>query len=570
MDMAKADPLVAHLSELCDLFGSMFPEAMVSVAIYDDRYRLRNSAGLITFPSAVPAARRPVEETPVIGECSGRTLAMVKMPTATGQAALFFAVCSADPLPEDVLVRLCRMGSGFVARTVDLLEQASASQQLFREQKAIMDNMSDGLLVLDRFGVLRYLNAPGGRMLGIDPKKSIGHELRKVIDFEPFITPIFDTKKGYVDRELEIRSSRLNLHILDTAVPIIDEDGTVVSIVNTFHEIARAKRLSNRMAGDLARYHFTDITGRSPKLTEAVAIAKRAANSDANVLLFGESGTGKEVFAQSIHNESKRAGASFVAVNCAALPRDLIESELFGYSPGSFTGADKAGRLGRFELAAGGTIFLDEISEMPLDVQAKLLRVLQERQVTRIGGATSIALDVRVIAAANRDLTDMVAKKAFRDDLFYRLNVLRIDLPSLRERVDDIEMLIDQCVQRTCTLLHRSLIELGPAVIHTLRNYSWPGNVRQLQNVIERLVNMTDGDHVAEMPVGWLGDESAVVSPTAVPDSAANVISLAETERLTIVGALRAFDNNVTRTASALGITRPTLYKKLKQYKAEV
>ncbi|VVN65752.1 sigma-54 interaction domain-containing protein [Pseudomonas fluorescens] len=570
MEMVKADPLVAHLNELCDLYSSIFPEAMVGVAIYDDSYRLRNSAGLIMFPAVVPLSRHPVEDTPVMGECSGRALAMVRMATGAEQGAIYFAVCAAEPISEEVLVRLCKMGSGFVARTLDLLEQASVSQQLFREQKAIMDNMSDGLLVLDRFGVLRYLNAPGGRMLGVDPKKNIGREFREVIDFEPFITPIFATKKGYVDRELQIRSSRLNLHILDTAVPIIDEEGTVVSIVNTFHEIARAKRLSNRMAGDLARYHFTDIIGRSSKLTQAVAIAKRAANSDANVLLYGESGTGKEVFAQSIHNESKRAGSSFVAVNCAALPRDLIESELFGYSPGSFTGADKAGRLGRFELAAGGTIFLDEISEMPLDVQAKLLRVLQERQVTRIGGATSIALDVRVIAAANRDLTEMVAKKAFREDLFYRLNVLRIDLPSLRERPDDIELLIDQCVQRTCTLLHRSLIELGPAVIHTLRHYSWPGNVRQLQNVIERLVNMTDGDHVAEMPHGWLTDERPDMSVPLASDASESILTLAESERRTIIGALRAFDNNVTRTASALGITRPTLYKKLKQYNTDV
>ena len=568
METAKADPLIAHLSELCDLYRSILPDSTVGVAVYDDDHRLRNSAGSISFPTKVPSDRCPMDFTPSIGDYRGRLLSIIKMATGSNQGSPYFAVCTEEPISEEVLIRLCKMGSGFVARTIDLLDQASVSQQLFREQKAIMDNMSDGLLVLDRVGVLRYLNAPGGRMLGVDPKKSIGRALREVIDFEPFITPIFSTKKGYVDRELEIRSSKVNLHILDTAVPIIDEDGTVVSIVNTFHEIARAKRLSNRMAGDLARYHFTDIIGRSPKITEAVAIAKRAANSESNVLLYGESGTGKEVFAQSIHNESRRAGASFVAVNCAALPRDLIESELFGYSPGSFTGADKAGRLGRFELASGGTIFLDEISEMPLDVQAKLLRVLQERQVTRIGGATSIALDVRVIAAANRDLTEMVSKRAFRDDLFYRLNVLRIDLPSLRDRPDDIELLVDQCVQRTCTLLHRSLIELGPDVISKLRRYRWPGNVRQLQNVIERLVNMTDGDHVTEMPPGYLADEHSDLSLSSAPDNCESVISLAETERRSIAAALQAFDNNITKTALALGITRPTLYKKLKQYNA--
>ncbi|RIY02866.1 PAS domain-containing protein [Aureimonas flava] len=459
------------------------------------------------------------------------------------------------------------MGASFLARTLDLLEQARSLQQLVGEQRAIIDHISDGLLVLRRDGVLRHVNAPGARMLNLDPAAAVGRPFRDLVDFEPHIMPIFASGQGYTDRELRVRTGTVDIHILDTAVPILGEDGTVVSIVNTFHEMTRAKRLSNRLAGDRARYRFSDVVGQSPLMREAVAVAERAARSDAGVLLYGESGTGKEVFAQSIHNASRRANGPFVAVNCAALPRDLIESEMFGYTPGSFTGADRAGRLGRFELAAGGTIFLDEISEMPLDVQAKLLRVLQERQVTRIGAAASVGVDVRVVAAANRDLGEMVENRAFREDLYYRLNVMRIDLPPLRRRRDDIPALALDAIRRSCALLHRPALHLSAKAMRQLASYGWPGNVRQLQNVIERLVNMTDADEVDELPADWLpASEAEGGAAAGAPLSGAAVETLEDAERRAVGAALEAFGFNLTRTAEALGIARPTLYAKIRKF----
>ncbi len=576
--MQKTASIAVQLEELRCLFDTILPGEGISVAIYEGLGRLRHQAGPYGFDVVLPKevcgpqeARGPKElpgavSAPLVLAGADRMpVAYAKVDAAKELGMSFFAVAAAEPLANETLTRLCRMGADFLARTLGPIGQAKTLQQLVREQEAIINNMSDGLLVIDRGGVLRYLNTPGARMLGVDAKTSIGRTLKDILDFEPVITPILETKVGYVDRELQIRSSKVNLHIIDTAVPIIDEDGTVVSIVNTFHEISRAKQLSNRMAGDRARYRFSDIIGRSHVMATATAVAKRAAKSDANVLLYGESGTGKEVFAQAIHNEGHRSKASFVAVNCAALPRELIESELFGYSPGSFTGADRAGRIGRFELAAGGTIFLDEISEMPLDVQAKLLRVLQERQVTRIGGASSIAIDVRVIAAANRDLVELVAEKAFREDLFYRLNVLRIDLPPLRSRREDIDLLVDHSIRRICMLLHRPVLELGDEAMNELRGYNWPGNVRQLQNVIERLVNMTDGDYAARMPAGWLGGD--IAQSLSMPgDDRISIQTLAEAEERAIMGALAAFKNNVTQAAAALGITRPTLYSKMRLY----
>jgi sigma-54 dependent transcriptional regulator, acetoin dehydrogenase operon transcriptional activator AcoR len=311
------------------------------------------------------------------------------------------------------------------------------------------------------------------------------------------------------------------------------------------------------------------VIGHSGCIKDALALGRRAARSHSTVLLYGESGTGKEVFAQAIHNDGARASGPFVAVNCAALPRDLIESEMFGYEPGSFTGADKAGRPGRFELASSGTIFLDEISEMPLDVQAKLLRVLQERHVTRIGATRSIAVDVRVIAASNRSLRELVAQHSFREDLYYRLNVLSIDLPALRERREDIARFVDESIRRSCAALHRPVLSLSPRALSQFEAYDWPGNIRQLQNIVERLVNMVDGDEVAELPASWLGEEFRTGRAPIAEMPGRQIVSLEQTERLAIREALEAMNFNVTKTADALGITRPTLYAKMKKYGVE-
>jgi transcriptional regulator with PAS, ATPase and Fis domain len=551
--------LEPHLAELCELFGALSGRAPIGVALYHTDGRRLTTAGLDALPRRLPAGHR--SEAISVGAC----VAFGRI-RSTCQTGLIFAVCSDPSLPSAGLESLCRMGAGFLARTVDLLHQARTLHQVVREQEAIIDHITDGLLVLDRSGVLRYLNAPAGRILGINPRTAIGRVFRDLIDFEPIIGPIFSTGEGYADRELRIHTPRRDLHLIDTAVPIRDKSGQVVSIVNTFREMAQVRRLSNRLAGDRARYRFADVLGTSRVMREAVALGRRAARSDATVLLSGESGTGKEIFAQAIHNDGRRATGPFVAVNCAALPRDLIESEMFGYAPGSFTGADKAGRPGRFEIASGGTIFLDEISEMPLDVQAKLLRVLQERQVTRIGGAESIGVDVRVVAAANRNLQDLVNAQAFRTDLFYRLNVVRIDLPPLRARRDDIEGLIDESLRRCCTALHRPVPALAPRALQQLGAYEWPGNVRQLQNVIERLVNASDADVITEVPIDWLADSRSTPARGGAAPSDGAVLSLDEAERYAIRIALDAVGRNVTRAADLLGISRPTLYAKMKRY----
>ena len=469
------------------------------------------------------------------------------------------ALLSAESADKDVLANLAMLCAEAVGAQLALTATNHNLRRLLSEQKAIIDNISDGLLVVDRAGQVRHMNVPAGRILSLNPEQSIGKRFSDLLDFEPIIAPIFETGTGYVDRELIIDSERRHLHLMDTAVPITNDRGEVESVVNTFREIQRVRQMAQQIAGNHARYVFEDIIGNSEPLARAIGRARKAAMSSATVLLSGESGTGKEVFAQAIHAASDRKGAPFVAINCAALPRDLIESELFGYVAGSFTGAQKGGRPGKFELASGGTIFLDEVTEMPLDVQAKLLRVLQEREVMRIGGSRAIPIDVRVIAASNRDMKDAITHRQFRADLFYRLNVLGIAIPALRERIEDIPALAHHFLKRYATALGKPLFQISEPTLRQMKLYPWPGNIRELENTIERLVNLADEDEISNFDL----------APVPVPSTRQErvpVKTLREHERDIIAATLSRFGDNVTRAAAALDISRVTLYGRIREY----
>ncbi|WP_233575721.1 sigma-54 interaction domain-containing protein [Noviherbaspirillum saxi] len=454
----------------------------------------------------------------------------------------------------------------FAASTLEILTSKFSVEQektwLIKEQQAIVDHITDGLLVIERSGVVRFMNATAGRILNLVPKKSIGQRFSDLLDFEPIIHPIFESGVGYVDRELIIDSPRRHLHLIDTAVPIKNAQGQVVSIVNSFREIHRVRKIADRLQGNHARYTFESLIGSSESLQDATAAAHKAARGFANVLLNGESGVGKEVFAQAIHNGSSRVDGPFIAINCAALPRDLIESELFGYTSGSFTGARKEGRPGKFESATGGTIFLDEISELPLDVQAKLLRVLQEREVVRIGDTRGIPIDVRIISACNRDLRQLVQTKEFREDLFYRFNVIAITIPPLRKRQGDIAVLANHFLTKYAALLGKRTYRFQPSVLEKMMKYEWPGNVRELENCVERIVNLCDEEEVSDIYFSELDVAHAL------PESrqSGTLKSLRDAERDAIEAMLQACNCNITESARRLGISKPTLYAKIREH----
>jgi transcriptional regulator with PAS, ATPase and Fis domain len=337
-------------------------------------------------------------------------------------------------------------------------------------------------------------------------------------------------------------------------------------------------KAASKAIGFTARYSFDQITGKSAPISEIKQLGMLAARSDSNVLILGESGTGKELLAQSIHNASLRAKAPFIAINCGSLPRSLAESELFGYEAGSFTGANKAGFPGKFELADGGSLFLDEIGDMPLEIQVMLLRVIQTREILRIGGKTPKHTDVRIIAATNVNPAELVAGKQFRKDLYYRLNVLTFHMPALRQRKEDIGALIKQFIENYNRRMRRDVRGFTPAALARIMEYDWPGNVRELENAVERAMNLATGEYLTERELGREivknegFDAHGGLQRNADPRAARQICihhcrrRPSDKEPAFLKELLASVQGNVTRASSVAGIPKRTLYRKIKRY----
>lgn len=318
-----------------------------------------------------------------------------------------------------------------------------------------------------------------------------------------------------------------------------------------------------------AKYSFDDIIGNCAKIQAVKVLAKRAGNTNSNVLIMGESGTGKELYAHAIHNFSKRCLGPFVKVNCAAIPSELLEAELFGYEEGAFTGAKKGGKKGKFELANGGTIFLDEIGDMPINMQVKLLRVIQEKEIERVGGNVLKEIDVRIVAATNKNLEDMIREEKFREDLYYRLNVIKIALPPLRERKEDIPLLANELRMKVANRLGIYVEGICKEAIDCLVNYNWPGNIRELENVIERAINLLDSDlviKVQHLPERLVKNKIKF----NVLNTSRNLKEIIEeVEKEVILEYLKKTNWNKNKAAKLLGISRAGLYKKIEELNLE-
>ena len=431
--------------------------------------------------------------------------------------------------------------------------------------KTVIESIAAGVVAIDAQGRIREINTEGAKILAIDSQTARGKDIQQLTDGQPFLKQVVEGGKPVADVETVIDTKRGRIHCHTSARPIIQEDGRIVGAVATLKESKRLHRVVNQITGAEARFTFDDIIGEDSALRRAVHLAQVAARGMSTVLIQGESGTGKEMFAQAIHNATA-AGQPFVAVNCAAIPETLIESELFGYEGGAFTGASRSGRPGKFELANGGTIFLDEIGEMPLNIQTSLLRVLQERCFERIGGIRSVPINVRVIAATNKNLAVEARKGNFRRDLFYRLNVFKIDIPPLRERLADIPLLVGYFTAQLAARLGKTVRGVSLPVQKKLQTFHWPGNVRQLENVIERAVNLADGDIIEESHLpDSLQEETAgdVDRPPVVHPA-----NIADIEKGAIIEALRRCGER-QKAARSLGISRSTLYRRLKKYGLE-
>jgi len=438
------------------------------------------------------------------------------------------------------------------------MERDRSWDVLFR---SALDAIGDGVLLAEADGSVNHANRRAIMLIGSNG------ELDRIRDAEikAKLKQSLEAGTPAYDELFENNGHKLSVSF----VPLEDNSNFAVVVlqeVEYVHKIERKIRQKLANKGLVAKNTFENILGSSPALRDAVKTAKQYAVVDSSVLISGETGTGKEMFAQSIHNYSRRSDEAFVAVNCATIPANLLESELFGYVEGAFTGAKRGGKVGLFELAHKGTIFLDEIGETSLDMQARLLRVLEEHEIMRVGDDKVIPVDIRVIAASNRDLRKMVEEGTFRADFYYRLDVLSLNLPPLRECRENLEPLIGCFGERYAERNGKRVPVFTDSAINILKQYNWPGNVRELKNVVERLVvinpdGMIDGAAVRDA----LHIKNA--EPEKAPAEDADLIGKAEEELIRKV--LQECGGNKTAAAKKLGISRPTLHRKLKLMEGE-
>lgn len=433
--------------------------------------------------------------------------------------------------------------------------------------KAVFDFTHDAIISIDDQGCIDVLNPVAEKLLHVQSASVIGANIRDVIPNTRMLDVLYTGEK-----DLGFLLNTKDTMLYANCIPIIIE-GKAKGVVSTFQDVKAIQsseqkiRVGLHSKGLAPKYNFSNILGSSRQLQETIHMARSYARANATVLIRGETGTGKELFAQSICKASSRNNRPFVAINCATLDKNLLESELFGYVEGAFTGALKGGKVGLFELAHTGTIFLDEIGELPTDIQAKLLRVLQEKEIRRLGSGSVLPIDVRVIAATNKNLEQAVQDKTFREDLFYRLNVLNLSIPPLRERRTDVAEIAEFFLRRFSGPNYPSFLEHLHSILVQVQSYSWPGNIRELQNFVERVSVLLDENVTGQL-------EPLTKQLTERENGLQLVISekqkLKDWKKQQILSALRENKGAMGKAASSLGISRTTLWRKLKEYDIEM
>lgn len=462
----------------------------------------------------------------------------------------------------------------FIGRMADLMASKALEREIIQDKmlmagrlEAVVDAVYEAIVAVDREGRVTHFNRSAERIFRLQKENTLGKNVRYVLSGVP-LQEVLKEGKEFSSREVFVNSGGKKLHLLSTARIIRGGEDTPLGVVASFRDFVETQKLAYEYMSSQRDITIDDIVARSQVIENIKSQARKIAQGNSTVIILGETGTGKEIFARAIHSASHSAGKPFVAINCGAIPESLLESELFGYDEGAFTGAKRGGKPGKFELANGGTIFLDEIGNMSLYLQSKLLRVLQERTIERVGGTHLIPVEVRVIAATNSDLQSLVQKGLFREDLYYRVSVIPILLPPLRERREDIPLLLDYYIKRFAGLMHKDIESFTPEAVQDCMEYNWPGNVRELINVVEYAVNLQDK--------GAMGPESLParlreqqLRTTAMPSAVEEIMPLETLERSALKKALDRFGYNEDgkiRAAQALGISRATIYRKIEKY----
>ncbi len=457
-------------------------------------------------------------------------------------------------------------------RTLADLREISTIETLPQEERekrlqVALDSISDGILGIDSQGRVAIINRVAQHILGCDGREVAGTDIGELNRADQRLEECL-AGESFTNVKQNLITPGGRFQFLATGKPIRDSAGRIVGAVEIMKDMQEIKELSTAVAPS-SQFSFSDMVGRSPALMEAITFAQKIARTDAVVSIYGESGTGKELFASAIHTESGRSGP-FVPINCAALPEALLESELFGYVGGAFSGAQKEGKAGLFEVARKGTLFLDEIAELPLALQAKMLRVLQEKKVRRVGGSQEIPVDVRIITATNRNLAEMVEKQLFREDLYYRISVFPIYAPPLRDRREDIPLLVEHFLFHLNLRLEKNWQSLAPEALEKLHRHPWPGNIRELKNVIERAAILSGspridagyvllGKEVGKALQGTKEVDTGELGATPLP-------ALVERWEKQYIAAALKQTRSKRQAARLLGITHTALINRIKKY----
>ncbi|MBP1924928.1 transcriptional regulator with PAS, ATPase and Fis domain [Sedimentibacter acidaminivorans] len=455
---------------------------------------------------------------------------------------------------------------GMVSVAAKQIQSAILLKRIYQYQQVILNSMSDGVIAINDVGNITFINKKCKHLLSLNHDNLVGSNLLSVLgnsnDNLYFIETV--TKEITItDEFFVISSGKTKIKCNITSTPIKSSNNLEKGNVLIIREYERSNHLVKKWIGRSNKMTFHNIITSNDSFKKIIEKAKIASYSSSNILLLGESGTGKDVLAQAIHNESHRKNNPFVAINCAALPRELLSSELFGYEDGAFTGAKKGGNIGKIELADQGTLFLDEIGDIPLDLQVTLLRVIEEKSIVRLGGNKLIPVNIRIIAATNKDLEVEISKNKFRLDLYYRLGVIKLKIPPLRERPEDILILTDYFLKNICSRFNKPLKNLSKEAKEVFLNYQWPGNVRELQNVLESSIQLSPCNEITYTDIkGYININNQHLSTTndtylhKIPEIEKKMIERYLNEKFT-----------KDEIAKILGISRRTLYRRLEKYK---
>ncbi len=467
------------------------------------------------------------------------------------------------------LVQACAEGISLRMREITLLEN---EKHLNAMLNAVHNAIPEMAVVVDLAGTITHANNKALEYFDIDLEKK-SKSLVSLFGAPDFVRVEKVVHSGKANTlELEVISPQGPQNLLCRFSPIMAADANVYGMMISISKNVELFALMRHASGNYAKYCFDDIKGENVTLKDRIQLAKLAAGSNHRILLSGESGTGKEIFAQSIHNAGPSHNGPFVAISCAAIPRDLIESELFGYVGGAFTGARRNGMIGKMELATDGTLFLDEINSLPLEMQAKLLRALQQMEIVRIGDTKPTRINARIIAATNKNLLEEVRLGCFREDLYFRLNVIEIVIPPLRERKDDIALLAHSFLRRQSFETNKPFNHIASEALERLYKYHWPGNIRELDNVCERALLLSE-DGVIELKhlPDFSGQEADVFSSSSAtatsPFFPVQHMNIQDNMREIVARTLHEHNGNISQAAKCLGVARTTLYRKMKKYK---